>query len=407
MNHSSGWRYPIILLISLGLGNLGNFIYLVAINILVYNMTGSATAVATLWLIAPLTKIVTNFWTGSYIDFRSKRMIMIQTYIVRGAFIMLLPFAPNVIVIYVILVILNIANAFFGPSSMTFKTNLVPKPMRKRFNSISGFTSSTAFIIGPAIGGALMLVTNVQTTLWINGIFFFVAALLLLLIANPEKIDKNSIPKLTLKQVREDFTIVKSFMEDHKYITMIYFGFVFVMVATFAMDAQEVVFAQLVIGLSEVEYSLIVSITGVGSVVGGVILSVFSHRLSLRFMISIGIVMASIGYIIYAFSWSFLSISVGFVILGFFLVFFNAGVSTFYQNNVETNVMGRVTSIIQLVQSASQVLLILLVGLLADIISLRITIIVLSSFMFISSLVFVTFVMNKQYITYYEDVNET
>ncbi|RPF53455.1 MFS transporter [Aquisalibacillus elongatus] len=397
------WRNPAILLASLGLGNIGNFIYLVTINILVFDMTGSATAVATLWLIGPLTNIVMKLWTGSYIDFRSKRHIMIQTYIVRGLFIMMLPFVSHVALIYVILVILNMANAFFGPSSTTYITLTISKSMRKQFNSIRSFTSSSAFIIGPSIGGGLILLTSIQSTLWINGLFFIIAALLLLLIPNNENIDKSTIPKLTLSQVKQDFVVVKQFMAVHKYIAIVYLGFVFVMVATFAMDAQEVVFAQQVIGLSEVEYSWLVSITGIGSVVGGLILSIFSKHFSIRFMISIGIVMASVGYVIYAFSWSFASITIGFMLLGFFLVFLNAGISTFYQNNVQTDLMGRVTSIIQLIQSALQVILILLVGLLGDLISLRVTIIGLSSLMLISALFYVYLVFQPKYKKFYAE----
>ncbi|WP_279401890.1 hypothetical protein [Piscibacillus salipiscarius] len=129
----SEWRNAVYLLASLSLGNLGNFIYLVCINILVYNNTGSATAVAALWLIGPLTNIITKFWTGSYIDFRSKRKIMIQTYIARGSLIILIPLMPHIVFIYIILILLSIANAFFGPSSMTYITVIIPKDMRKRF----------------------------------------------------------------------------------------------------------------------------------------------------------------------------------------------------------------------------------------------------------------------------------
>lgn len=43
------WKDPAILLTSLGIAGIGDFIYLVAINIIVYQMTGSAAAAAK-WL---------------------------------------------------------------------------------------------------------------------------------------------------------------------------------------------------------------------------------------------------------------------------------------------------------------------------------------------------------------------
>ncbi|HEY4602313.1 MAG TPA: MFS transporter [Cerasibacillus sp.] len=400
------WKNPAILLMSIGISSIGNFIYLVAINIIVYQLTESAAAVAGLWIIGPLTNIVTKFWTGSFIDYRSKRKIMMVTYVIRAVFICMIPLAPNMAIIYGILVVLSVANAFFTPSSMTYATIIVPKEKRKRFNSIRSFATSGAFIVGPAIGGSLILLTSVETTLWINALFFVISAGCLLFLPEKEKIDKDTIPSLTIKQVIRDFTVVQGFMKANRYVFFIYLGFVMIMIFSFAMDAQEVVFTQQIIGLSEMEYSLLVSITGIGSVVGAVLLSIFSNKLSLRYMIVIGLIMMTIGYVIYAFSWSFASIVVGFVILGFFNVFLNAGMMTFYQNNVSVEVMGRVTSIFQLIQSVIQVVFILAVGFAGDLVSLRVTIVSLSLVMLLLSSVFSYVVLKPAKKIFYQEVEE-
>src|SRR5699024_8312482 len=332
--------------------------------------------------------IVTKFWTGSFIDYRSKRRVMIVTYIIRAVFICLIPFAPNMVVIYEILVILSVAKAFFNPSSMTYVAMLIPKEKRKRFNSMRSFITSGAVIIGPAIGGSLILLTFVQTTLLLNALFFLISAMLLMILPEKENIDKDTIPTLTLSQVVRDFSVVQKFMASNKYVSFIYLGFIIIMIFSFAMDAQEVVFTQQVIGLSEMDYSLLISITGIGYVVGAILLLLFSYRFSLSYMIVIGLVMCAIGYVIYAFSWSFASIIVCFVTLGFFNVFLNAGMMTFYQNNIPVDIRGRVTSIYQLIQSAVQVIFILVIGFIADIVSLRITIVTLALVMLFSSFIF-------------------
>ncbi|CDQ40548.1 MFS transporter [Virgibacillus salexigens] len=398
------WKHPSILLSSIGISNIGDFIYLVAINIIVFQLTNSAAAVAGLWIIGPITNIITKFWTGSFIDYRSKRKVMVITYIVRAVFIGMIPFTSNMVIIYGILVVLSVANAFFYPSSMTYVTLLVSKEKRKRFNSIRSFASSGAFIIGPAIGGSLILLTSVETTLWLNATLFVISAILLFFLPEIENIDKGTIPTLTVSQVIHDFRVVGKFIFNHKYVSFIYFGFMMIMIFSFVMDTQEVVFTQQVIGLSEFDYSLLISITGIGSVVGAIFLSIFSNTFSLRYMISIGLIMMTIGYVIYAFSWSFSSIVVGFVILGFFNVFLNAGMMTFYQNNVPVEVMGRVTSIYQLVQSAIQVIFVLAIGVVADFVPLRITIVTLALVMLILSFIFSILVLkpNKKSI-YRED----
>ncbi|MFS0593217.1 MFS transporter [Cytobacillus horneckiae] len=407
-NHKfKGWKNPFILLVSLGISNIGDFIYLIAINIMVYNVTsGSAAAVAGLWIIAPLINILTKVWTGSFIDYRSKKKIIILTYFLRAIFIMAIPFAPNLLVIYTILIFLSIAQSFFSPASMTYTTMIVPEIKRKRFNSIRSVTSSGAFIIGPAVGGTLILLTNIHITLLINSLFFVIAALLLLFLPEKEKISKVSIPKLTVEQIYQDFKVVYQFMENNKYVTFIYLGYIIIMLFAFAMDAQEVVFIQSVIGLNETDYSFLISITGIGSVVGATILTLISNRISIKLMITIGVMMMALGYLLYAFSWSFVSVAVGFIFLGFFNVFLNSGITTFYQNNIPIEKMGRITSIFQLVQSSLQVVFILTIGIIADVISLRYTIVSLSLLMFIVSFIFTVSVFNKKNALHYQEANQ-
>lgn len=365
-------------------------------------MTGSATAVAGLWMIAPLTNIVTKAWTGSFIDYRSKRTIMMVTYCSRAIFICTIPFVPNMYVIYIVLVLLSIANAFFSPASTTYITMVVPVEKRKQFNAIRSFVTSGAFIIGPAIGGMLIVMTSMLVTLIVNALFFVVAALLLFRVPNKEKVDQATIPKLTFSQVLYDMKIVKGFMLLNRYSTFIYASFLLIMLFSFAMDVQEVVFTQHVIGLSELEYSLLISITGIGSIVGAIILSFVSSKLSVRWMIVTGLFFMTSGYVIYAFSWSFTSIVVGFVILGFFNVFVNAGMMTFYQQNVPVEVMGRVTSMYQLAQSIFQIIFILTTGVIADVFSLRMTIVVLALTMLILTMIFIGSVMQRTRQNYFD-----
>lgn len=397
------WKNPAILLSSLGIAGVGDFIYLVAINIIVYQMTGSAAAVAGLWIVGPLVNIFTKFWTGSFIDYRSKKNIVFITYFARAVGIALIPFAPTIMGIYAILVFLSIAKSFFGPSSTIYTTMLIPKLKRKRFNSIQSVTSSGAFIVGPAIGGTLIMLSSIEVTLVINAVFFVIAALLLLLLPNEEQIDRQTVPKLTATQVWSDFTVVKQFFSAHRYIAIIYLSYLVLIIVTFAMDSQEVVFTQQVIGLSEVDYSLLISITGIGSVAGGILLSVFASKLSVRMMIVCGGIMTALGYSIYALSWSFLTITTGFLILGFFNVFMNAGIATFYQNNIPVALMGRITSIFQLIQSSIQVMFIIGVGIVADLISLRITIIGLALFMLVVSLIFSLMVLKPRRASFYKE----
>src|SRR5690625_4600790 len=98
-----------------------------------------------------------------------------------------------------------------------------------------------------------------------------------------------------------------------------------------------------------------------------------------------------------------MSVSIGFIMLCFFNAFLNAGSITFFQNNFPVNVMGRVTSIFQLIQSVGQITFILSIGIIADLVSLRLTIVVLATLMFSLSIMFSIVILKENKKEFYQE----
>nr|WP_263326981.1 hypothetical protein [Neobacillus sp. Marseille-Q6967] len=88
----SSWRNPIFLISGIGISYLGNWIYLIALNISILNLTESTAAVAGLYIIRPIAVLLTNTWSGSVIDRTNKRRLMIFIDIFRGVFVCIIPF---------------------------------------------------------------------------------------------------------------------------------------------------------------------------------------------------------------------------------------------------------------------------------------------------------------------------
>ncbi|MFS0865034.1 MFS transporter [Fredinandcohnia sp. 179-A 10B2 NHS] len=372
------WKFPAMLLTGIGISGLGDFIYLVAINLLVLQMTGSAAAVAGLWIVGPITSILINGWSGSIIDRSNKRKIMIITDIVRAIAVAIIPLLSSIWSIYALLFIISIAKSFFNPTSTTYIAALVPKEQRKTFNSIHSLVSSGAFIVGPAIAGVLFMVGSVEIAIYCNAISFIISAIVIALLPNIDGSKSQTTKRLQLKNLLEDWKEVINFSKKETFVMVIYSSFLLFTIITLALDSQEVVFAQRVIGLSEIEYSLLISITGIGYTTGALVVVLVSRFLSIRHLIGVGLVMLAIGYFIYSVSSTFLMATIGFVILGFFNAFSNTGFSTFYQNNIPLDIMGRVTSIVSVLQSSVSVIFLLIIGILGDLLPLRYTIVTLT-----------------------------
>ncbi|SDL94218.1 MFS transporter [Sediminibacillus halophilus] len=363
-----------LLLAGVGISSFGDFVYLVAINVLVLQLTGSAAAVAGLWIMGPVASILTKFWSGSLIDRLNKRRLMILTDVFRALLVAVIPFLNAIWLIYICLFFLSVAKAFFEPTSISYITGVIPKQQRKRFNSFRSLVTSGAFLVGPAIAGVLLMVTTASIAIWINAVSFLLSALFLSWLPNLEQ--KEITPKtFAWRFLRDDWQQVIDFSKKQRYVMSIYLFAQLFMVVALGMDAQEVVFTQQVLGLTEADFGLLISITGAGSIVGAATISFLAKKLSIRLLVASGYLLVAAGYFIYAFSFSFWSVAVGFIILGFFNAFSSTGLLTFYQNNVPLSIMGRITSVYGTLQSLLQIVFILLIGFTGDLVPLRYSII--------------------------------
>ncbi|WP_235714711.1 MFS transporter [Neobacillus dielmonensis] len=398
-------RNSFLLLFGVGISSLGDFIYIIAINIFVLKLTGSAAAVAGLWIIGPIAAILTKFWSGSIIDRANKRELMILTDFIRALVVAIIPILPSIWLIYVCLFFLSAAKAFFEPASVTYITSIIPRENRKQFNALRSFVTSGALVVGPAIAGALLMFTTANAAIWINAVSFAVSAFMLFLLPNVEKSGNHS-QSITLKVLMNDWKQVLSYSKKHSYIAAVFFLGQFFWIIALGMDAQEVVFIEKVVGLTETDYGLLVSITGIGYLVGSSALSYFSRRLSIKLLLGLGYVMVAAGYIIYAFSTSFLLVAIGFIVLGFFNSFSNAGLVTFYQNNVPVEIMGRISSVFGTIQSILQIGLVLLIGFSGELFPLRYSMIFASILIFCSSILLVLLVCQRSKESYYREIME-
>ncbi|WP_377865537.1 MFS transporter [Bacillus sp. R86525] len=389
------WKYPLLLLSGVGIANLGAWVYLIALNILVYNMGDSALAVATLYVIKPLGTLFTNAWSGSMIDRLNKRKLMIHLDIYRAVFIAILPLVPSLWIVYLIVFFISMASAIYEPTAMTYMTKLIPVEQRQRFNSLRTLIGSGASLIGPAVAGVLLIASTPEFAIYMNAIAFLLSGLITLLLPNlDKKYDSHtSSDKLSLAVLKKDWNIVLNFSRKSLYVVCVYLLFQGMMVIATANDSLELSFAKEVLLLTDSEYGFLVSIAGAGYILGAITNTILSRKLAPSFLIGIGSLFIAIGYLIYAFSNGFLIAAIGFFILSFSMAYAYTGYYTFYQNNVPVDLMGRIGSIYGLVIAVITILITILFGVATQFISIQLVVIVGSSIMFLITIILYVFTL--------------
>lgn len=369
------WRAPVIMLMAIGIANIGAWIYLIAMNLLVLKMTGgSALAVAGLYLMHPAAALLTNLWGGTLIDRMNKRTILVALDVFRAVLIGALPFFTSLPAIYLLVFLVGMGSSIFQPASTTYITMLLDPSQRKRFNSFRSLMDSGAFLIGPAVAGLLFLIGTPSFALYINAAALLISALLTLLLPNLEKGHPVSEP-FAIGLLLVDWQIVKEFSRQNLNVMAVYFVFSSFLVMTAALDSLEAAFSITVLGLSEQQYGLLVSLAGLGIIAGSIVVWIGADQFSAAFLMASGAVLTAVGYLIYAVSTGFEGAASGFLVLAFFLAFANTGFQTYIQDNIPVAVMGRVISVYGLLEAVFLIVLTVLAGAAADLFSIRLVII--------------------------------
>ncbi|TRZ38483.1 MFS transporter [Niallia circulans] len=366
------WKNPLLLLVGIGISNIGAWVYLIALNLLILDMTNSPLAVSILYILLPIATLCTNFWSGTFIDRFNKRKLMMFLNFIRAIFIFTLSFFESLFLIYIVVFIINIANTIFEPTSMVYMTKLVSKTHRQKFNAFRNFINSCGFILGPSIAGVLFIIGTPNLAIQINSISLIISAIVILLLPNVEIKGKDIVlQRINLTVILNDWKSIFAFSKTNIYVTLVYILFSMLTVFMTALDSLEAAFATEVLSLSNSSYGFLVSIAGGGIIAGSIVNALFANKLKLNILIGFGAFFTPIGYIIFAFSTDFIWASIGFFMLTFCLSFANIGFLTFYQNNVPVDIMGRFSSILGMLEAGFIIVFTLTIGLATKLFDIR------------------------------------
>ncbi|UXH46657.1 MFS transporter [Rossellomorea vietnamensis] len=365
------WKDPLLLLSGIGISSIGGWIYLIALNLIVLDEWGSPVAVVMLYVLKPLAALITNGWAGSLIDRVNKRNLMAALDFFRAVLIAMLPFVSAEWWMYAVVLFINMGSAVFYPASMAYITTLIPSGNRQRFNALRGLIGSGAFLIGPGVAGLMFLMGTPTFALYINALALLLSGVITLFLPKLADGDPAHISGINWEMVKGDWRVVWGFSKKASYVMILYVLFTCMLVMTAVIDSLEAAFSKDVLHLSNSTYGYLVSIAGGGFVLGSLLNAAFSHKFHHMHLMGVGSVIVSIGYIVYAFSHGFLTIAIGFALLSFALAFATTGFETFYQEHIPVEIMGRVGSLYGLLEGVLVILLTVLIGLGAEVVSIR------------------------------------
>lgn len=254
----------------------GSWAQTVAQEWLVYELTGSALVLGQVSFVMAIPVWLLSPWAGVVIDRVPRRTLLFITQLVQmiQAFALaILTFSGRIEVwhIMVLAVLRGIANAFDAPTRQSFYVELVERADLSNAIAMNSTLMSLARIIGPGIGGVIVATVGTAWAFTINGISFLtiLIALILMKLARVQRQPASQSP-------------LKDYMEGLRYIwnkkTIFALMIIVLVVALFGASFSVLlpVVAVEVLGKGEIEFGLLNTARGIGSMAGAVIVAYWS-----------------------------------------------------------------------------------------------------------------------------------
>lgn len=174
---------------------IGSSVFLVAMALYIKQLTGSATLMGSMMMVASLPGVLLGPIAGAMADRFSRRKIIIITDFLSGlailAFALLVFLSPEKEIVLTgllfIAISLGILSSLFQPAVLASIPDIVPKEQLVRANSLGQFSGQISILAGQAIGAFLYRRFGAFIVCIINGISYIYSAISEIFITIPQK----------------------------------------------------------------------------------------------------------------------------------------------------------------------------------------------------------------------------
>ena len=335
------------------ISNFGDWLRKLALPLLVFEKTGSSFHMASLYGISFLPWITFSLAGGVLADKYKKTSIISFGHLISLLFLGLLIAAFNgeqlfLPLLYLLTFLLSSIEPLIHPAFQSLLPQIVEIKSLTRANSGLQLIDNTLNLIGPMISGIVLIFFPPLNSLWINALTFLVAGLLILRIdsrVNQMKDKKDSLSqtiKLGFGEVKENKVILCG--------SLLFFGTNF---GIHLFQANLVYYITDVLGYSAFHYGVILSMGGVGSVLGSIISPKIISKFNYGKIISVCTIFAGVATICISLYSHYIYIG---SLLGISTFFGNINAITYFtlrQKMIKQEILGRVISITRMISYAS------------------------------------------------------
>jgi MFS family permease len=322
-----------------GTSFVGDAVSMVALVVLVTQITGSASAVGGA-LVARLLPTLASPLAGVLTDRLDRRAVLITSDLARAVLVLGMVFARNLVVLYALVFLMGLARTFFNPTIRAAFPSVVGRGDLTRANAVIGGTFSASETAGPALGGVLVATFGVEAAFVLDSATYLVSVAFLSRIPLPQP-QRGDDDADFGRELKAGF----GYLAASRVPLAIVIGTFLTVFTINTTIPAEVFLAKETFGAGDAGYGLLVGLYGGGMVLGSVLIAALADRISLLPFYFLGIFASALALAATGFSPTFVFALGTLMIAGVANGIDNVATDTILQKRVPDAFLGRVFAV--------------------------------------------------------------
>jgi len=291
---------------------------------------------------------------GVAADRWNRKLTMIVSDVLRGIIVLSILFINGVQqlwILYLAAAGLAFVGVFFYPARNAAIPNIVPPGQLLAANSLIQGSYVIALIVGPVIAGAAVELW-IPAAIIFDSATFFASAIILSVLRIPQATSER-LRTTEEKSVWEDMKVGLDFIRHNRALNRV---LVITSIATLGIGAivlLAIPHLEEQLGAGGLEYGVAMSMLGLGSVLGGVMVSRISRWLSTSTIVGGMLILGGVAIVAFAFAPSYGVVLVSIAIIGLCIVVARGALDTISQALSPDAVRGRVQAAVNLLVVAA------------------------------------------------------
>ncbi len=272
----------------------GEALAMVALPLLVYDLTGSERQVGAIAVIQTVPRVLLSPVAGVLLDRIDRRKLMLAADAERALLVALIPFAAAVWQIGVIAALVGVGNAIGRPAEMAAIPAVAGKNRLVRALSLAQVTGGVIRVLVPAIGAGLIAAVGPEPAFWLQALAFVASFLCLLRLVMPpleRTAEEIAAAASGLAGAWSDLRVGLGVMWSNKVVRGITAIESLWQVVGAALVIAGVVYMERSAGLgnrADAAYALLTTFMAAGVVAGALIASRIERRLGRGWLMAVG-----------------------------------------------------------------------------------------------------------------------